>query len=243
MRTLVSAAAAAIALAGISSASAETISQTIPFDWGFMNDDPITLSIQGFDNQDGTRQLTEIRFVWEGAYSIDYRLENTGPTAVTGEDYWLLLEHNALHIYGPDGGEPFYTPSALWLPLAQNLDGNGGIFENTHIEPYTNIVVSDPINYPTTFEIFDTPGQIDSVFGGFGFLQFFWLNEPVGWDPPSGPFGDPVYPTDDAIWFFYDNARHYGTLTVEYDYTTVPAPGALALLGVGGIGAMSRRRR
>jgi hypothetical protein len=206
------------------------------------------MPIQGFDNQGGTRQLDEVRFVWEGSYQFDYRIENTGPTGVLADDYFMHMEFNSLHVYGPNNDVPFYVPSAIWEPIGADLGANdeapGGSDEVSGVVnvPYTNTVVRDPVNFPVTFDIFDAPGEIHTTLGGFGSIGFVWINEPTGWDPPSGLFGEPIYPIDDAIWLFWSNSVHAGSLTVEYEYSLVPAPGAAGLLACG-LAFAGRRRR
>lgn len=225
-------------------------SQTINFDYDFINQtNPYDLPIQGFDNMGGTRQLNEIRFLWNGTYDLDYTLENTGPTAVAEEDYSLIVESGTLHVYGPNNDVPFYTSSAIYEEVSHALGAyeapsrDSNIYNGSLSVPYTNTVVRNPTDHPTTFSIFDTPNEVYTSLGGFTFLSFYWINEPTGWDPPSGLFGEPIYPTDDAIWIFWDDSRNHGTLTVEYDFSLVPTPGAAGLLACASLGMTARRRR
>jgi hypothetical protein len=73
-------------------------------------------------------------------------------------------------------------------------------------------------------------------------MQFTWVQEPDGWGPPSGPFGEPVYPIDDAIWFFLESTRHSGSVTVTYEYSVVPEPAMVSVVAMLGL-RLARGRR
>ena len=225
-----------------------TITQTVGYDFGFDGD--AFLTVDGFDDLGGLRTLDRVTFDWDLNYELNYRLENTGPTAVDAGDYAINYEYNSLHQLGlaTDDDPPFYGSGGIFVTIQQTLAANdnapGGAdeFRGSYTESYTRTIEIDPAAQPSAFGFFDQAGTRTTVLGGFGGIGFFWINEPVGWDPPSGLFGEPLYPTDDALWIFTESSRHFGSWSVTYHFTNVPAP-ATAALGVMAAGFASRRRR
>ena len=82
-------------------------------------------------------------------------------------------------------------------------------------------------------------GGFTEIFGGYNGDPMFPEVDPN--NPPEGPF----FPFQDPFYgVFVDtfNIRHQGTISVTYDFTIVPAPASVALLGFAGTVAARRRR-
>ena len=240
----------ALALAlGISAglAHAGTITQTIPYDFQITNNQ--TLSFAGFDDLGGTLRLDKLTFDWDMNFDLDYTIENTGPTAVNAGDFSLILDNYTIHQLGFGNGHAAYGPGGMYetieqvaLPAYDNEPGGAGVYTGTYQYGYQRTLEFTLADDPSFIADMDQAGTVDTLYGVFGGIGFVWINEPVGWDPPSGMFGDPIYPIDDAIWFTYTDARHHGTVTLTYEYSAVPEPGMLMLLGIGGLAILKRRR-
>jgi hypothetical protein len=214
-------------------AHAGTISQTLNYDLAF-DASPI-LTFQGFDDQGGTLQLDRVIFDWDLNYEIIYRLENTGPTAIAPGDFYLAVEYYNVHQLGI-GEAPAYGPGGTYMAI-DNVGlgaydpqpGGSDTYPGTFTDSYQRTLEFTAAEYPETVGALNQPGPIETLYGGFGGLMFWWINEPEGWDVPED---EPVYPTDHAVWFFSESMRHFGTVTLTYVYSPVPEPSMAGLLAI-----------
>ncbi len=228
-------------------AHAGTYTQTVNYSFTF--EEAPFLTFDGFDDQGGALQLDAMSFDWNLNYAIDYRVENTGPTAVAAGDFSMTIDYYNIHQLGIGDGFPAYGSGGMYtsiedVALAAYDPAPGG--DDTHYGEYAfgydRVLEFTAVDDPVFIEAMVQPGEIETVYGGFGGIQFFWINEPIGWDPPSGPFGEPIYPTDDAIWLFLESTRHFGTVTLTYEYSEVPEPTTAVLVGAMSLVVLRRRK-
>lgn len=116
------------------------------------------------------------------------------------------------------------------------VDGLDQVTQDVSNDFTNSQVVSDP-NF---ISLMTGAANVDMQVGGL-IENFFQLNFNPGWGPYSGPFGQPIYPVDEALWFRLEGYLHSGTIEVTYNF--VPTPGAAGMLGLVGVGLISRRRR
>lgn len=234
--------------AGAAAAGVET--QSFAFDYNPLVETQ-SYAVQGFDTQGGTRRLDNIAMSWTYRYELDFTVENTGPTAVAAEDFSLNIEMFTLFDAGPADDSYFAVYGGIFVPVSYDLAaGDNGI------NPDGTNVVSDSYDSGTATNTLDfntfaidrlSRDLVDAGTVEFTTLTaagagFAWINEPIGWDPPSGPFGEPSYPNDDAIWLTLESARHSGSWTLTYEYTVIPSPATTGLIALGGLVAARRRR-
>lgn len=229
---------------------ADTITQTVAFDYdaNFGVTFPV---IQGFDTQGGTRELVGVSLAFDQHLSADLYFESTGPTAVADGDFLLSFAYPTLFQLGPADDEnppPLIGPGAFFVgdisgPLGafDGVPGNDG-----HDSFRTTITDAFQLQFdytaadPEVLAALTTSGPLTTVFGGFTELFFSWVNDP-GWPVPPGGF--PEYPTDAALWVSWSNFRHFGEITVTYDYAAVPEPTSGVLLCAGAVAMLARRFR
>ncbi len=240
----------ALCLATLSAAAAvgETISQTVPFDYDATFGATLPV-IEGFDTQGGARRLTGVTFDFHHNFSLDLFIESTGPTPVAAGDFSLELSYPTLFQLGPGGGEtepPFLGPGAMFFGgLTGALgayDGDPGSpgadsFRRQLRQQFTVTQVYG-LAEPEVLEAVTDVGPLTTVLGGFTELFFSWINDPNWPVPPSGV---PQYPTDAALWVSLSNFRHFGDITITYEYAQVPEPATALLLAP--LALLSARRR
>ena len=247
-RTLTAAIAVAAATTGAAIAADNSIVQT--FDYNLALDSDTVFSLDGFDDFDGGRRLDSVTFAWDVNYRFDYTLESTGPTPVAANDFVINTEYQTLHQIGTAQDTPwFYGFGGYFETLTADLPGFTTPGENVFQGGFE--VLDNRIERTFTagdgtgvVEYYTRTGQVPNVVGGFGLSQFVWINQPQGWEPfNGGPFDQPVYPDDDAIWFtILPSSSQWGSLTATYEFTVIPAPATGSVLAVIGIAAARRRR-
>lgn len=229
-------------------ASADTITQTVPFEYD-ANFGATLPVIQGFDTLGGTRQLTGATFEFHNNFDLELFLESTGPTAVADGDFLLSLSYNILFQLGTAGekGDPppplFGLGSFFVGDISGDLAAYNGIpaddgpdsFRRNYSDAFTSIQ-SYGLEDPEVLAAVTDVGPLTTVLGGFNELFFAWVNDP-GWPIPPGGF--PEYPNDAAVWVSSPTFRHFGDIVVTYEY--VPEPTSAALLAALGLFALRRR--
>jgi hypothetical protein len=242
-------ATAALLAAGIPSAVlADTITQTVPFDYD-ANFGATLPVIEGFDTRGGTRQLTRATFEFRNNFNLELFLESTGPTVVADGDFVLSSSYNILFQLGTAGDKgdpppPLFGMGSFFvgdisgdLAAYDDVPGNDGpdSFRRNFTDAFTS-VQSVGLDEPEILAAVTDVGPLTTVLGGFNELFFAWINDP-GWPIPPGGF--PEYPTDAAVWVSTPTFRHFGEIEITYEF--VPEPTSAALLAP--LTLFMRRRR
>ena len=256
------------ALLAAFSATASAQSETATFEFSFNPFSPTgqIFDLSQFDTQNGTRVLESIGIDYTGRYSGALVLENTSDDTLLATDY--IFEHINSGALGfgdfgaddeggedaADGEEPdniflntvFFTIFDAEQDLAP-FDGVSGIDGADQVtqqfdRAFERQMSIDVLENPALASMVTGDGTIDLVVGSL-IENFFQLNFVPDWGPGSGIFGQPLYPTDEALWFRFENYLHRGAVELTYNYSIIPAPSVAGLMGLAGLGAFSRRRR
>jgi MYXO-CTERM domain-containing protein len=198
-----------------------------------------TFDVPKFDTMGGSRTLLGITFEYFSP-ELDYTYTvHNNPTADTvgAQARWEMT-------FGLSD-----SSGTLLLPLEQDphvlshARSRGVIVPPFFDEGYTNVVTYDPeIVGADYYEVTDEP-SILAAFTGVGVLSLNYemtLSDVV-YSAVTFPPGLPRHVFDPSILDVTPDLYHAG-LNVVYHYTSVPAPGALVLLGVAGATARRRRR-
>jgi len=226
---------ATIAL-GITMSGAHAQTQTQSFDYTYSDADGTlaTFTIDRFDDQGGTRELTGVTLTLDSTISFGLQVENNNDFALSAGDFYASGDSNTLLSFideTPGSSHPFFGLGGVSLyDVTGNLaasDGSAGPFGGGNWSGPDSMIrrTSATINSVLTvgtdlWDDFLLDGQIEALFGPFA-------------DVRVDGFGVSARLIDQ---------EHDGTLGVIYSYDVVPTPGAgLALIA--GLGFTSRRRR
>lgn len=220
------AAVAGIAVGGLAGvARADRVEQAFTYDWSFDRPQhPFTFD--PFDTMGGTRELTGVRLAFEGTMELEVGAHTYGEALRAGD--WFMDASHVLIAYfngnGEAGGLDLFEPVAIIG--ADDLTGDlGAGFPG---EPFTHAIAMPAAGEVSVasayFAAFSGPGPITGFMDGF--------------------FDGAVTPPANEQWIelFPTLLAQSGTVTLAYEYRLVPAPGALALAGAGGLAALRRRR-
>lgn len=250
---LVLAAATSLAHAGIES-------QVVNFDHGFEGE---FINFQQFDTMGGTRELTGLSLSYDQTITLDLLIQSNGYTALNDGDWLMDAGYLSIHQFGlaEEGGDgepgpPFIGPGAVFDQVSGDLGISDG-YNNGGIDTL-NAIITDSFVFNASFDgstefdqrMFDAftgPGTLETFMAGFSELFFQWINDP-NWivdpnNPPEGPFDGPFIDPFYGIFVDLQSLSHSGAITVNYEFTTVPAPSALALLAGAALGTTRRRRK
>lgn len=247
------------ALAGL--ANADTISTQTNFNIdGFTGG---TIAFDRFDDMGGTRELTGISFSYDQTMEFDLTIESNGYTALNSGDWLLEAGYYTIHqmgVYnrGGDGG-PSYPAFGAGGVFSDPITGNLGIsdgynqsgpdtMQTTIGQTFTfNQMFDNSTNFgQSVLNSVTGTGQLETFMGGISELLFEWVNDP-NWvvdpnNPPDGPFDGPFIDPYYGIFVSFDRIAHSGTLTINYEYNSVPTPSGLLVLSGTGLIATRRRR-
>tara|TARA_R110002073_G_scaffold118918_1_gene258833 strand:+ start:783032 stop:783823 length:792 start_codon:yes stop_codon:yes gene_type:complete len=249
----------AVSTTALGDIESQVVSFAADFEGTFINFDR-------FDTMGGTRELTGLSLSYDQSISMDLLLESNGYSELNAGDWELDTGYFSIHQFGlatdGRGGDGSGSPPFIGIGGTGGLvtadlgisDGYNGTGVDTYQTTLSSSFVYD-VEYDASTEFgqrmldtFTGQGQLETYLGGFieGFFQ--WINDP-NWvvdpnNPPDGPFGgifdpDPYY----GIFLTYGELLHSGDITVEYEYSVVPAPAGLSLLAGAGLFSMRRRRK
>lgn len=256
-----------LAVAGAAAGQTDTITQVVPFDYDPFIDAAFPV-IDRFDTLGGTRQLESVTLSYDQQISFDVRLEQNSPVALEAGNFFADVTYLSIHQLGTDdgGGEgddddgdggsgpPFLGPGAAgdtFSPALAPTDGFNGTGPDSFTASFdsgtfnfTDISTRD--NAPFVLDALTGQGPLTTVLGGFSEIFGGYNGDPMFPDvdpnnPPDGPFfpfQDPFY----GVFVDVFNIRHQGTITVDYEFSIVPAPASALVMGVAGLAATRRRR-
>ncbi len=216
---------ASIALAvGAIPAAADIQSQQVEYSWDVQAaNEPAVLQFSAFDDMGGTRLLTGVNVSLEGFYSLNMLAENLEEEAITS-DQWFVEAATLMQVGFGElalGALDVLNFGLLSADLAANdgvaLEGPDSVFW-----AFKGEVSGEANILPEDFTAFTRGDFISADLYPFLSLAI----------TPPPPLFD-LYITDHI---------HFGSLTLNYEYTDVPAPSALSLLSITGVACMRRRR-
>ena len=205
------------ALATSSAAMAGTsIVQNVNFDEP-LSPASFQLLFNQFNDNNGLRTLKQVTLSIDATISADATAENDSALAAP----LFQLQYNGSMIF-----------DLLTLSGADLANGSSG----ASLAPSDGINGSGP-DYndfgTVTLGLSDSDSTTMNLAGFIGGGQLFGNVNALGGFSFSGT-------TDASLGF--DNFRIFGTATLTYAYNEIPAPGAAALFGLGGLAAARRRR-
>ncbi|MFI4894536.1 MAG: PEP-CTERM sorting domain-containing protein [Phycisphaerales bacterium JB058] len=247
---------ALIAALAAGAASAQTVTQVIPFDYDVAIDVAFP-EFQLFDTMGGTRELIGVTLSYDQSISITSRFEQNSPISIAADNFYAEISYISIHQLGlvdDNPNPPFLGPGAggasISVPELGPSDGYNGSGPDTYVETVDtgmfNFTAAYDHNDLEFLDVFTGQGTLTTLLGGFSEI-FAGYNSDPGFpavdpnNPPDGPFfpfQDPYY----GVFVELPSIRHQGTITATFEYRNVPAPASLALLGMGAFGAARRRR-
>jgi hypothetical protein len=199
------------------------------------------VSFNQFDTQGGTRVLEGVDVRFEADMTLEATAQSFTETFIASGEWSADVFHNVLLSFSGDDkgdgeeggiGAPFYGLGGIAIT---NLTGDltPGDPGNFPFDPGTP---GDPVIASTADSISSIVGTDAAFFGyftGTGIVEGF-----------TGPFVDITLspPPGAFIDVFASELTQVGTLSLDYRFSVVPAPGAAALLAMGGLAAARRRR-
>lgn len=221
--------AGACLVAAPAAAGVET--QTLKYGWSMDGEIQIG-SFDAFDDMGGTRVLTGVSFGIDASATWSVTALNYSATAFSADEWWAEGMANVNVLFGEfgPGGVERIVGAVGFHDLTGELGAGSG----------------DPI--------FGKPGDpgVSATFTGFivNYFEFaehdfgVFQNGPVALYLPvftdafvDGPDGAPG-----IIMIETDGLISTGTITLNYTYEVVPAPGVVGALGMAGLIGLRRRR-
>lgn len=207
----------------------DTITQDLNFNWS--GDGPLEVgNFAGFDNAGGTRILTGVNIAIDAEARWDLTFHNYSAEAFAADEWW---------------GEGFANFNIHLGEFGSGAERIAGYIDFTHVTGELGAGSGDIFGQPgepsVSVSLFnDIVGGFDLDAGEFGVVtsgdvlaRILGFTDVVV-DGPSGAPG--------IIFGETDLITVSGVLTLTYEYASVPAPGAAALLGGAGVFAARRRR-
>lgn len=212
-----------ILAAAAGTSHADIIEQTFSYRWTG-DEPPPEFAFQGFDSMGGTRELTSVRLGFEGTIQMEMTAQTYGEALAAGE--WSLEASHTVVAFFTDGPGVFQGLGGQWM-----ADVTGDLGAGSDGEPGTPYVFLQTQDLSSVVEV------DSSYYAGFhgnglfhGIMAGFY--DAVLTPPDNGQF----------VEFFPSFLSQDGTVTLTYEYVTVPAPAGLAGMVAAGL-AMGRRRR
>ncbi len=209
-------------------ALADSITQDLNFNWS--GDGPLEVgNFAGFDNAGGTRILTGVNIAIDAEAQWDLTFHNYSAEAFAADEWW---------------GEGFANFNIHLGEFGSGAERIAGFIDFTHVTGELGAGSGDIFGEPgepsVSVSLFnDIVGAFDLDASEFGVVTSGdVLARILGFTDVvvDGPNGAPG-----IIFGETDLLTVTGGLTLTYEYTIVPAPGAGALLG--GLGMLATRRR
>jgi len=227
---------AAIGLLACQTALADTETHSVPYSYNNEPEYP-RLHLPGFDNMNGQRTLTRVDVRVQSALSATIAIENMTAAPLSG---WTIeAEHLVLAGFereNPQVFGPFAILGGLSMdPITGTLQPNNGTpgsgpdyLATTDSTTINSVLDMDP----SYLDFFNGGGEVVAVVGPF--TEFF-LDGATLYDPKN-------HVGDATVEF--TSLTQSGTLSVTYEYTTVPEPAsALTLAGAAVLFVRFRHRR
>ncbi len=196
------------------------------FDANVANE-PVALSFDAFDTMGGTRTLDRVGIEVQSFFSLNIIAENGEDYALTANDWWfdVALSNNIAFNPGQAGEVNFFGVGGTgYGPLSADLEASDGVAQegpDSHFFAFKDEYAGSRDALAFQIGAFEGQGQIDAQIYPYLGISL----------PPPPPFFD--------LWIAHSN---FGSVTLTYEYTTVPAPASLGLVALSGIAAARRRR-
>jgi hypothetical protein len=185
--------------------------------------EPLALSFAAFDTMDGARELTGVSVGIEGSFDLGLSAENLEEEAIS-EGEWFV-ESAVLMNMGIGGlalGALDVVGQGLFSADLAGNDGMAGQGDDYVAWSYAGGVEGSVQILPGDFGVFEGDGMLSGELYPF-------LSLAISAPPP-------------LFDLFVEQHEHGGAITLTYEFTVVPAPGA-ACLGVISLAGFARRRR
>ncbi|NNM26247.1 MAG: choice-of-anchor E domain-containing protein [Phycisphaerales bacterium] len=192
-------------------------------DFGFpLSPGVATLPFDQFDDEGGLRILSKVTLLVDGMIGADITAENDST------------------LPAPDFGVAIAGFMSVAFADLGTVIGFDEVFSSGGVAPSDGVTGSGP-DFFDFGSVFDSGSDMDMLMGTpdelAAFIGVGTINASVF---ASGGF-TVVGSTDSTLTI--DNFEGSGTVQIIYEYKLIPAPGALALLGLGGFVGVRRRRR
>jgi len=201
------------------------ITQTALFEWDVHPvNDRTYIGFNQFDTMDGTRRLTGVSLSFEASFDFEMLAENTNDTALSAGDWFIdpAIYYNFFFLgdnsVGPVGN---WTTESLTADLAAS-DGVAGSGDDTATFAFSDVIGGTASVFEEEFDLFIGDGSLEAEL-------YAYLSLGISAPPPLFDFEVLTH-------------AHTGVYTLSYAYEVVPAPGGAALLGLGGLVGVRRRR-
>lgn len=192
-----------------------------------VKNDPVALTFDAFDTMGGTRILTRVGLETYSDYSLNIVAENGEDYAIAADDWWFDFELFNIVTFNPSQSNEtmFYGMGGVgYGPLSADLAASDGVEQegpDSQIFGFADTFSGVRDALPFQHAAFEGQGQLDAQIYPYLGISL----------PPPPPFFH--------LWISHVNS---GTVTLTYEYTTIPAPASLGMLGLGGLAAIRRRR-